>query len=326
MTQVVQLYTNNPQEFKKNLKTQIEKSPEKSKYYRQLFDLLYHLIQKNRHQDCFSILNEIITPDALYSLLSQVQFPNFYNEITDFPPFDLFYIVALISYQTQGKLPSTYLFLLFNFYLQFYESLQKCVNSQDIILNDEIIIENKKTLNDALSIINSRLSTIAGAICTIYHARIDKTDFSNFVDIIMTTKSYLFHDSAFACLVGRMCLSLNKYNQAQEIFSYISDLNMLSSNQPYVDFFKMNFPAAANGFEMLNGPFDKINQVVALIYLGNIKQAATLFNEKIRENPILKLFNSVKDIAKVLNELCDGTEIIKEKQFSNYPTPEGQCN
>ncbi|EAX90102.1 hypothetical protein TVAG_349800 [Trichomonas vaginalis G3] len=314
------MYTSNQNEAKQYIKKSLESSDGKSLGFRKLFELIYYLLQKSFNTECFAVLNEITTTDKIFSYLDSVKFPQFYSEFFDFPPYDLLYIVSIIFQQSQNVQPSTYLYTLFNFYLTFYESLLKCVNSQDIILNDEFNIESrKKTFDSACSTILSKLSIIASSISAIYLGKTDKMLFSKFVDNLLTTKSYLFHDSNFSCIIGRMLLSLNKYHQAHEIFSYISDIKILSSNQPYIDFFRMNFQSAANGFEQSKNPMNKMNQVVAYIYSGNIKQAVQLFNEKVKEFPALRLFNSVRDLSLFLHDLCSETEVIKEIQISNYP-------
>lgn len=314
-------FQQDPVGFKNEISSLLNASDTEGLGWRKLEQIMLFLIKIDKPKDCLALLEHFTSVHDLFSKLQTVEFPNFFTEKVEFPPFNVFYLTALIAFVKGTQSTSKHLFRMFSFYKDFYISLKE-TEKNEVFLNDASLgVKSKLSKDECIEVINDRIAHICDTLLINYSNANMKTMFLKFAESLLNDDyaEVLFDNEIVCTHFGRMCLMNGDYENAVNLFERVTTASLKIINQAFLDFFNENFEAACRGFNETKNPFIQVNYAAALVYTGRVVEARHVMYEAVKNEPKLKLFSVFIKNVYIIDELVGKDRAPLTKSFTNYP-------
>ena len=236
---------------------------------------IVNYFKNSKIKEAIAAITELLDVTSLFDMMINAKFPDICEKRISFPPYDLFLVISLLSISRGDYEPQNMLFIMFNFYKRFLETVQDS-GLVSVYLNDKYKPSTmEQSTSSAISIIRERLMYITELLCILYQQMPPNPLFSSFLSTYFPpddVESHAFKgDDLFYSIIGRICLAAGDKFKADEFFGYVNKKVLKDSNQAFIDFFSCNFKSAEEVFKKNNNPISQINLASTLLYLGDIE-------------------------------------------------------
>ena len=291
--------------------------------FRKIFIILQKYFIINRTSKAKVLLRSFL-PNAY--ILDDFISPNlkidnsFFSHQKPFPPYDLFVINYLLSYDHNNFNIQKELYNLFRYYKECYMFLSSSMNPNEFVYLNDTFEQEKITVKEALNIINNRLCYLIEMLIILYYSMSPNQMISCFlVSSVKTSEQNIEIDNFTLSIIGRVLLSNGDIDAAEEYFNCVTDDELKMMNYGFISFYCCDFVKAEKIFSKINNEIAKINQATCLIYLGQVEKAHNVMVKVKEMNFALLTYSSINsNYSFICNTLLEKNEIIEET-FSNFP-------
>lgn len=322
-TELVQQFEQDENLFITKMKKRISEGDE-MKVYRDIFDVSYEYFYINHIKEASQSLTILIDPVALFNFISNDQDKELYlSEKIPFPPYDLFVLCALLSYDENEVEVQNRFFFLFKFHTELLTILKSKLNdtkTESTVWLNDLYEPAQKTILEAIQIENSRLLYISELLIILYHSMPPNQLLINFIDTVFYRNFNFEPNDAVYSVIGRIMLSNGELEKAQDFFEKVVDEYYRKLNDAFIKFFLCKFNEAEKAFKEIDDPIAKVNRAAALVYLGKIDEAKAELSSAIHKETSLINLKSVYDNHTFLSELTTIDYMKAEKTLLNFPS------
>ena len=314
LNQLVLQYEQDPASFQSKIIGEMSNEMTLSFSSREAFLILHYYFSKNEINRALQSCKDLINQKQLFEFISRkTNFDDFLTKETPFPPFDLFLICALLSYEgTEPDVQNIY-YRLFEFHRTLLSKL-KDSEYATVWMND-LFEPQQKTKEEAIQIENKRVLYLIEFLVVLYHSMPPNQLLSNFIDTTFYKKQEVESNDEINTMIGRVLLSNGDVEKAQDFFDQVSNNTLKKMNEAFITFFRCNYIDAEKAFAEIDDPIAKVNRSASLVFLGKIEEAKKVLKDAIAQEPSLQYLNSVNDNLTFLKEITGETTDFEQRNL-----------